>query len=252
MAVDINCTACICRYNARDFFVSKVRKEKSLSEAVVELDWLAKISGLNINFSKTQVIWFGNKKYSEEVSCPGRNLTWGMTSFKLLGVNFDIYLTKLEKINFEEFFLQTKQLIKQWSRRNLTVIGRITVVKTLILPLFNHLFLSLPNPSNEIVKKINELLYSFIWNSPVCRVKKEILQNNYDNGGLKMINLNAFILSLKSTWICRLFQKDNKWQNIFMSFILISSIIVDQTIYKKYSQNSKILFGKMFCYYGKR
>jgi hypothetical protein len=229
-----------------------VRKEKSLSEAVVELDWLAKISGLNINFSKTQVIWFGNKKYSEEVSCPGRNLTWGMTSFKLLGVNFDIYLTKLEKINFEEFFLQTKQLIKQWSRRNLTVIGRITVVKTLILPLFNHLFLSLPNPSNEIVKKINELLYSFIWNSPVCRVKKEILQNNYDNGGLKMINLNAFILSLKSTWICRLFQKDNKWQNIFMSFILISSIIVDQTIYKKYSQNSKILFGKMFCYYGKR
>jgi hypothetical protein len=50
-------------------------------------------------------------------------------------------------------------------------------------------------------------------------VKKEILQNNYDNGGLKIINLNAFILSLKSTWIRRLFQKDNKWQNIFMSFI---------------------------------
>jgi hypothetical protein len=34
-----------------------------------------------------------------------------------------------------------------------------------------------------------------------------------------MVDLNAFILSLKSTWICRLFQKDNKWQNIFMSFI---------------------------------
>ena len=95
-----------------------------------------------------------------------------------------------------------------------TVIGRITVVKTLILTLFTHLFLSLPNPSNEIVnkkkKKKNELLFTFIWNSPVCRVKKEILQNNYDNGGLKMINLNAFILSLKSTWICRLFQKDKK------------------------------------------
>jgi hypothetical protein len=41
--------------------------EKSLSEALAELDWFAKISGLNINFSKTQVIWFGSKKYSEEV-----------------------------------------------------------------------------------------------------------------------------------------------------------------------------------------
>jgi hypothetical protein len=65
---------------------------------------------------------------------------------------------------------------------------------------------------------------------------------HYDTGGLKMINLNAFILSLKSTWTRRLYQKDNKWQNIFMSFILISSIIVDQTIYKKYSQNSKKYF----------
>ena len=57
-----------------------------------------------------------------------------------------------------------------------------------------------------------------------------------------MIKLNAFILNLKSTWTRRLYQKDNKWQNIFMSFILISSIIVDQTIYKKYSQNSKKYF----------
>jgi len=30
-------------------------KEKSLSEAPAELDWFAKISGLNINFSKTQL-----------------------------------------------------------------------------------------------------------------------------------------------------------------------------------------------------
>jgi hypothetical protein len=97
--------------------------------------------------------------------CSGRNLTWGITSFKLLGVNFDIDLAKLEKINFEDKILEMKQLIKQWSRRNLTVIGRITVVETLILPLFNHLFLSLPNPSNEIVEKINELLFTFIWNS---------------------------------------------------------------------------------------
>jgi hypothetical protein len=62
-------------------------------------------------------------------------------------------------------------------------------------------------------------MLSFGIHLSVCRVKKEILQNNYDNGGLKIINLNAFILSLKSTWIRRLFQKDNKWQNMFMSFI---------------------------------
>jgi hypothetical protein len=33
--------------------------EKSLNEALLELDWYAKLSGLNINFTKTQVVWIG-------------------------------------------------------------------------------------------------------------------------------------------------------------------------------------------------
>ena len=40
--------------------------EKSLNEALLELDWYAKLSGLNINFTKTQVVWIGSKKYSND------------------------------------------------------------------------------------------------------------------------------------------------------------------------------------------
>jgi hypothetical protein len=32
----------------------------------LELEWFKKISGLKINFSKTQVIWIGSKKYSSD------------------------------------------------------------------------------------------------------------------------------------------------------------------------------------------
>jgi hypothetical protein len=38
--------------------------EESLNETLLELEWFKKISGLKINFSKTQVIWIGSKKYS--------------------------------------------------------------------------------------------------------------------------------------------------------------------------------------------
>jgi hypothetical protein len=31
--------------------------EKSLNEALLELDWYAKLPGLNINFTKKQVVW---------------------------------------------------------------------------------------------------------------------------------------------------------------------------------------------------
>ena len=192
-------------------------KEESLNEALNELDWFGNISGLNINFSKTQVIWIGNKKYSNEVLCQNRNLTWGETCFKVLGISFDVNLDRIVKINYDEKIVQIKCVIRQWSKRNLTVIGRITVVKTLILPILNHLFISLPNPSDDILKNVIQLMYNFIWSSPIDRIKRDVLQNDIEDGGLKMINLSAFILALKCTWIRRLFKTDNKWQNVFLS-----------------------------------
>jgi hypothetical protein len=47
----------------------------------LELEWFKKISGLKINFSKTQVIWIGSKKYSSDRLCENWNLSWGKTTF---------------------------------------------------------------------------------------------------------------------------------------------------------------------------
>ena len=115
---------------------------------------------LNINFTKTQVVWIGSKKYSNDTLGQHRNLSWGKTSFKLLGINFDVDLDKIVNINYNERILQIKKLIKIWSKRNLTVIGKITVVKTLILPVLNHLIVTLPNPTQDISKKVNKLIFT--------------------------------------------------------------------------------------------
>jgi hypothetical protein len=49
------------------FFICKILSfEKSLNEALLELDWYAKLSGLNINYTKTQIVWIGSKKYSND------------------------------------------------------------------------------------------------------------------------------------------------------------------------------------------
>ena len=78
-----------------------------------------------------------------------------------------------------------KGLFKQWNKRNLTPIGKITVVKSLILPVLNHLCVPLPNPSIDIIKDIEDMLYTFIWKSSVNRVKKDIMQKEYQRGDLR-------------------------------------------------------------------
>jgi hypothetical protein len=42
-------------------------------------------------------------------------------------------------------------LTEQWKRRTLTPIGRTTVIKTLLIPKLNHLFISLPTPKKETI-----------------------------------------------------------------------------------------------------
>ena len=58
--------------------------------------------------------------------------------------------------NYERTILMMKTLIKQWSTTKLTVLGRIIVLKTLIVPKIIHLIIYLPNPHENFIKYINK------------------------------------------------------------------------------------------------
>ena len=83
-----------------------------------------------------------------------------------------------------------EKILKQWNKRSLSPIGKITVIKTLVIPIFNLLFTSLPNPNVEIYETINKTLYDFLWNKNP-KIKKTVVIKKYIEGGLNMINLNA-------------------------------------------------------------
>ena len=120
-----------------------------------------KISGLKVNFDKTHAVWIGVNKYSTASIKTRWKLSWGKTAFKLLGINFHIELDQMKKINFKEKIQKIRSLIKLWNRRYLTPLGKITVIKTLLLPILNHLFISIPNPSEHIIKELNNIFFLF-------------------------------------------------------------------------------------------
>ena len=49
------------------------------------------------------------------------------------------------------------------------------------------------------------------------RIKRDILMQEYDRGGLKMINLKNYKCALKSIWIRRLLANDLKYVSVFES-----------------------------------
>ena len=117
-----------------------------------------------------------------------------------------------------------KNLIQIWKRRYLTPLGKITVIKSILISLLTHLFISLPNPTSSIIKQLKTMLLDFLWEGPP-KIKQNVLVKDYSEGGLKMITIDAFIKGLKATWIRRLIISNSKWQYIIKSNLNIKDLI---------------------------
>lgn len=99
--IKINKTEYLISQYADDTVLILDGSENSLNEAIKELNMFYALSGLKINLSKTQATWIGSKKYSIEKMCKNINLQW-TTTFKLLGIYFDVDLTNILKMNYDK------------------------------------------------------------------------------------------------------------------------------------------------------
>ena len=68
------------------------------------------------------------------------------------------------------------------------------------------------------------MLLDFLWEGPP-KIKQNVLVKDYSEGGLKKINIDAFIKGLKATWIRRLIISNSKWQYIIKSNLNIKDLI---------------------------
>ena len=152
------------------------------------------------------------------------------------------------KENYTTKIQVLENLTNIWSKRSMTPLGKITVIKTFMISIFNHLFIALPNPNQAVVDYINNILYSFLWNKKPSKIKTTIVTKQYCEGGLKMLNLNAFMGALKLKWIRRLLLNDCKWQHFIKSEIDMKNWLhVRLSILKRLLVRYKTNFGKMCC-----
>ena len=107
--------------------------------------------------------------------------------------------------------------LKRWQHRKLTLMGKITVIKTFALPKLIYPFTVLLDPPKEVIQKLNSEIFSFIWDSKPDKIKRSTLYRDYKNGGLRMINLECFLNSLKASWMKRIFD-DESTSTLWKSF----------------------------------
>ena len=189
--------------------------EISLRNTLETLNAFYLMSGLKLNIDKTKAIWIGSTSKSNSRLCRDYNLDWNQEPIKILGVTFTSEVFDIWDKNTNEIFKKAEKTIKSWSKRKLTLLGKITVIKSLAMSKFVHLFMALPNPPGTLVKRLNQLFYSFLWNSGPDRIKRKFIVKDIAKGGLRMIHIDAFIAALKITWLRRyILQPNSTWSSL--------------------------------------
>ena len=178
----------------------------------------ASLSGCKINMSKSEAIHIGSSIGSEFKPFSNEGLIWKDNTFKTLGVNFSINVKALYELNFIPKLTNIQQILNCWRSRNLSLIGKIKIkIKSLLLPQLLYLFsvLCIPIPKS-FFRKLNTMLFKFIWSGGNDRVKRKYLLNDYSDGGLRMIDVEAFSQAQKMLWVKHLLDPsyDNFWKHL--------------------------------------
>ena len=76
---------------------------------------------------------------------------------------------------------KVRNVLSCWKYRRLTLIGKITVLKSLVASQLVYV-LSPVQTNEKVIKEVNKLFYSFLWNGKGDKIKRDIIINDYPNG----------------------------------------------------------------------
>ena len=178
----------------------------SIKEIFGEYERLTKASGLLLNADKTEMLRLckNNQREAEfEVSYMEKSFKLkSQPEVKINGILFQRNDDQMRDVNVAEIGRKMKKKLEPWSRRNLSLIGKILLTKTFGISQSIYLMQCFALTMNNI-KFLNSILYKFLWNRHFNaakapeRIKREIINKPVLLGGYGMLDLGKLDNSIK-------------------------------------------------------
>jgi hypothetical protein len=179
------------------------KDEESLRETLETLNKFYTYSGLKLNLSKCEAMWLGAKADSKDKPL---GLRW-VKEAKALGIHFSYDANIMFEKNFTKKLKELRRILAMWGLRDLSILGRITIFKSLaiskVIYQCNNLYVA-----DDFIKELNQLAFDFIWSGKPNKVKRTTVIASYEKGGLKMLDVPSFIEAQKVMWVKRLLKLD--------------------------------------------
>ena len=161
-----------------------LRDAASYYRLLTQLQLFSKFSNLRVNNDKTEMFAIGRHhldqtKYPHTLRKP----------IKILGIVFDYHTPSRMKANFDSVLKSIEDTLNMWKWRGLTLLGRIQIVKSFIIPKFLSKA-ALIAVTDDLIKEINGLIYRHIWKGN-DKIKRSAPINDIEEGGLRMLDIQS-------------------------------------------------------------
>ena len=103
----------------------------------------------------------GNWSFSSRVA--KGDLPTFVSKLKILGIFLSANPSEMEE---KDKIKEVSDLLGKWTFGNMTVYGRIQIVKSLALSKVTHLIQVIPNPSQTLIFYLQRIINNFVWKGP--------------------------------------------------------------------------------------
>ncbi len=172
----------------------------------------SKYSGIKLNIEKTEILIIGKKTKDPvtfEITHNDRVIRIvDVSKVKICGITFSNNFEEAYDANIREKIYKLERQLNIWRQRNLTLQGKILIVKTFgISQLIYSLQATIIKPQE--LKMIEDIIFRFTWNikssSTRCigKIKRDVLKAQVSKGGLAAPDIEAIDRAIKLKHIMR-------------------------------------------------
>lgn len=143
------------------------------------------VSGYKINYSKS--IIFPINELAKQLPHSIVPFTWSSSGLQYLGIHITTSLPDLFRHNIIPLVEKMEGDFTRWSALPLSLVGRINLVKMVVLPKFLYFFQHLPIfLTKSFFDNLDKKISTFLWNGGPTRIRKSVLQSPVDKGGFAL------------------------------------------------------------------
>ena len=174
--------------------------QDSLNAVFDVLERFKNSSGFTVNYDKTSIYRIGSLENSQAKLYSEKQINWTNDPINVLGI-WVTHEGNEEQLNYDDLLEKTKNILYSWRNRSLSLIGKVTVVNTLVASLMVYKMMVLPTISEKLNNMLENEVENFLWNGKRAKIKLSVLQLDNKDGGLKLVHFKKRDMALKATWI---------------------------------------------------